>query len=348
MTKKIRVGNTFIGGDATITVQSMLNIPFSRFDEMKTQAIRLEKAGCDIIRVAIPDRESALLLPKLKKELTVPVVADIHFDKELAIESIRNGADKIRINPGNIGKDGIKEVVKAATEYRVPIRIGINGGSLEKSVLKKYGHPCARALAESAALNVALVSELGFKDIVVSMKSSDVATAVSAYRIFAEEFNTEGFPLHVGITETGTAYTGTLKSAVGIGALLLDGIGDTIRVSLTADPVEEVSTGIALLKALHIRKEGIEVVSCPTCGRTTVNSAELAERIEKEFASVKKNVKIAVMGCVVNGIGESAEADFGVTGVNGRYVIFKNGTILQKDIAEEEIFPIIKEMIEKI
>ena len=347
MKKQFYIGNVPIG-DGSVSIQSMTNVPFTRFDELKTQALALEKEGCQIIRASVPDRLSAERFADLKKAISVPLVADIHFDYRLALASIEAGADKIRINPGNIGAEHIKEVAHAAYKENIPIRVGVNAGSLEKDLLAKFGHPCAEALALSAYNNVRLLENCGFEDIVVSMKASDVRVMVSAYRLFAEKYNDRGYPLHVGVTEAGTLRTGTVKSAVGIGALLLDGIGDTIRVSLTADPVEEVRTAKTLLRSLGIRKSGIEVISCPTCGRTTVDSVALATRIEDEFSDIETPIKIAVMGCVVNGIGEAGEADFGVTGANGKYVLFKDGKTVKKDISENEVFGVIKEQIEKI
>ena len=302
MKKQFYIGNVPIG-DGSVSIQSMTNVPFTRFDELKAQALALEKEGCQIIRASVPDRLSAERFADLKKAISVPLVADIHFDYRLALASIEAGADKIRINPGNIGAEHIKEVAHAAYKKNIPIRVGVNAGSLEKDLLAKFGHPCAEALALSAYNNVRLLENCGFEDIVVSMKASDVRVMVSAYRLFAEKYNDRGYPLHVGVTEAGTLRTGTVKSAVGIGALLLDGIGDTIRVSLTADPVEEVRTAKTLLRSLGIRKSGIEVISCPTCGRTTVDSVALATRIEDEFSDIETPIKIAVMGCAVNGIG---------------------------------------------
>lgn len=347
MRKQFKIGSVAIG-DGSVSIQSMTNIPFDRFDELKEQSLRLQKAGCEILRASVPDKLSAERFADLKAALSIPLVADIHFDYKLALASIEAGADKIRINPGNIGKEHIKEVARAAYEKDIPIRVGVNAGSLEKDLLNKFGHPCAEALALSAKNNVELLEECGFENIVVSMKSSDVKMMVEAYRLYESKYNPRKYPLHVGVTEAGTLRTGTVKSAVGIGTLLLDGIGDTIRVSLTADPVEEIKTAKTLLRSLGIRKSGIEVISCPTCGRTTVNSVELANRIEDEFSDVEKPIKIAVMGCVVNGIGEAGEADFGVTGANGKYVLFKNREIKKKDISEDEIFQVVKEQIDII
>lgn len=344
MKKKVTVGNVAVGGGSEIRIQSMCNIPFTRFEQLQQQALQLQQAGCEILRVSVPDAESAKLFKKLKQSLSIPLVADIHFDYKLALASIDAGADKIRINPGNIGQAHIPQVAAAANAAQIPIRVGVNAGSLEKDLLHKYGSPTAQALADSAQRNVRLLEECGFNNIIVSIKSSDVRTMVTAYRLFSEKSD---YPLHVGVTEAGTLRTGIIKSAAGIGALLLDGIGDTIRVSLTADPVEEIRTAKTLLTACGLRKSGIEVISCPTCGRTTVNSVELANRIEEEFDYVKTPIKIAVMGCVVNGIGEAGEADFGVTGVNGKYILFKGKQII-KDIEQHEIFDVIRAEIERI
>lgn len=348
MSKRVvTVGGVHIGAGSPVTIQSMCSVPFSRFDELASQALRLQEEGCDILRVSVPDRESADRFAELKSILKIPLVADIHYDAELAISSIRAGADKIRINPGNMPEPDIRRIAQEAKSRGVPIRVGVNGGSLEKDLLKKYGSPCAQALAESADRNVKRLEECGFEDIVVSIKTSNVPIMVSAYRLFETKYNPKSYPLHLGVTEAGTLRTGTIKSAAGIGALLLDGIGDTIRVSLAADPAEEVAAAKSLLRALGLRKGGLEVVSCPTCGRTTVNSIELADRIEKEFADVQTPIRIAVMGCPVNGIGEAAESDFGVTGANGRYVLFKKGKII-KDISPDKIFDVIRAEIDNV
>ena len=344
MKKKIMVGPVAVGGGAKVSIQSMCNIPFSRFDELKQQALQLQRAGCEILRVSVPDNQSAQLFAKLKQSLSIPLVADIHFDYRLALASIEAGADKIRINPGNIGQSHLHEVAQKAAENHIPIRVGVNAGSLEKELLKKYGTPTPQALAESAQKNVRLLEKYGFDDIIVSIKSSHVPTMVQAYKLFHQQSD---YPLHVGVTEAGTLHTGIIKSAIGIGSLLLDGIGDTIRVSLTADPVEEIKAAKTLLTACGLQKSGIEVVSCPTCGRTTVDTVGLANKIEQEFQYIKTPIKIAVMGCVVNGIGEAGEADFGVTGANGTYILFKD-KIIMKDIEQDRIFDVIRAEIERI
>lgn len=347
MTKRILVGNVAIGGGAPIAIQSMCNVPFSRFDELVYQAKKLEESGCHILRVSVPDELSAKRFRDLRKEISIPLVADIHFDYNLALESIKAGADKIRINPGNIKPEGLKKIATAALKQNIPIRVGINAGSLEKDLLKKYGEPCAEALAQSAAKNVRLMEECGFYNIIVSMKASSVKMTVDAYRLYAEKFNTGNYPLHIGITEAGTARMGLIKSAIGLGALLLDGIGDTIRVSLAADPVEEIYAAKSILRAAGIDKSGLEVISCPTCGRTTINSIQLAEKIEREFSYIRTPIKIAVMGCVVNGIGESAQADFGITGEKGEYLIFKGKKVVRR-VSENEIMDVVKDEINQL
>lgn len=348
MYKTVTVGGVKIGGDAPVSIQSMLNIPFSRYEELKTQAVTLEKAGCDILRASVPDDMSVEGLKRLKKDIHIPLVADIHFNYSLAMKAIDAGADKIRINPGNIGKENIKKVVLKAKKNNIPIRVGINSGSLEKELLTKYGSPSAEALAESAFGNVQLIEQCDYDNIVVSIKSSDVRLMVKSYRLF-DSMNSARYPLHLGVTEAGTLSNGIIKGSVGIGALLLDGIGSTIRYSLTADPVEEIYAAKKLLRFLGLRKSGVEIVSCPTCGRTTVNTILLSECLEKELSFVEKPLKIAVMGCVVNGIGETGEADLGVTGADGKYIVFKkiNGEvrIIAKDIPEDKILGYVLEFI---
>ncbi len=320
--KEIKVGAVTVGGAFPISVQSMCSVPFSRFKELVFQAKELEETGCDILRVSVPDKESAELFGKLKKELKIPLVADIHFDHRLALAAIDAGADKIRINPGNIGTENIKTVVNKAKEHGIPIRVGVNSGSLEKVVLEKYGAPVPEALAESAKKNVEILEKLDFGDIIVSIKSSDVVSTIKSYRIF-DSINSGRYPLHVGVTEAGTLKSGLIKNSVGIGALLLEGIGSTIRYSLSAPPNEEITAAKTLLRALGLRKEGVEIIACPTCGRTTIDVTELADELENKLTGVKKRFKVAVMGCVVNGPGEAAEADIGVTGAAGKYVVFK-------------------------
>lgn len=342
--KQIVTRGVVIGGGADIPIQSMCSVPFTRFDELAAQALALQEAGCDILRVALPDMESAEPFRKLHDLLNIPLVADIHFDYRLALAAIDAGADKIRINPGNTDKTHLKLVTDAAKAHGIPIRVGINAGSLEKDLLEKYGRPTAQALAESAQRNVELLEQLDFDDIAVSMKASDVKMMVEAYRIFAKS---SPYPLHLGVTEAGTLRSGTVKSSVGIGALLLDGIGDTVRVSLTAAPVEEVETAKILLRSLGLYDRGVEVISCPTCGRTTVNSIELANTVEREFRDIRAHVRIAVMGCVVNGPGEARQADVGVTGANGEYVLFRGDKII-RHISPENILPLLRSEVEDI
>lgn len=341
-TKKIKVGNIFVGGDAPITVQSMTNTDTRDVKSTVNQIKQLEKEGCEIIRVAVPDMEAADAIKEIIKQIKIPLVADIHFDYRLAIKSLENGVNALRINPGNIGDENkVKEVVNAAKYYGVPIRVGVNSGSLEKELLEKYKRPCPQALVESALKNVEILEKYGFYDIVLSVKSSNVVEMVESYRLLSK--NTD-YPLHVGVTEAGTKFSGTVKSSIGIGALLLDGIGDTIRVSLTDDPVEEVRLGKEILQACGVRKFGVEIISCPTCGRTAIDLIGLANKIEKELKHINKQIKVAVMGCVVNGPGEAKEADIGIAGGKNEALIFKKGEIIKK-VKEENI---IEELINEI
>ncbi len=343
--KKIKVGNTFIGGDSKITVQSMLNIPAHDIEGNVNQAKRLEKAGCEIIRVAVPDTESVRTVAALKENISVPIVADIHFDYKLALESLEAGVDKIRINPGNIGKDeNVKAVANKCKSFGVPIRIGVNSGSVEKEILARFGGPTPEAMAESAMYHVRLLEKYDFDDIAISIKSSNVANMISAYERVAEMCN---YPLHLGVTESGTARMGLIKSSVGIGSLLTRGIGDTIRVSLTDDPVNEVYAGFDILKAIGLDKSTPTLVSCPTCGRTKIDLIGLANRVEERLRFVKKNITVAVMGCVVNGPGEAKEADIGIAGGDGCAIIFKKGEILRK-VSEENILDELMKEIEEL
>ena len=346
--KKIKVGNLFIGGSENVIIQSMTNTKTSDVEATVKQILALEEAGCELVRVTVNDSDAAKAIKEIKSRIHIPLVADIHFDYRLAIEAIENGIDKLRINPGNIGGDDrVEAVVKKAKEFGVPIRIGVNGGSLEKSILEKYGHPTSEALVESAMYHIGLLEKFDFKDIIVSIKASNVKVMTKAYRIISEKIS---YPLHLGVTEAGTSFTGTIKSSIGIGSLLLDDIGDTIRVSLTADPVEEIAVAKEILNVLQIRRDGAEIVSCPTCGRTEIDLIGLANAVEKEFKSYKKNIKIAVMGCVVNGPGEAREADYGVAGGKGYGVLFKKGEVVkkveEKDILEE-LRALIKEDLDK-
>jgi len=345
MKREVTVGGVKIGGNNPVSIQSMTNTDTRNVAETVSQIKRLETAGCEIIRVAVPDMEAARAVAEIKKQIKIPLVSDIHFDYKLALECIKNGVDKVRINPGNIGsEENVKKVCDACRERNIPIRIGVNGGSLEKELLKKYGKPTADALVESALGHVKILEDLDFSDIVVSIKVSDVPTMLEAYRKFNE---ISDIPLHVGVTEAGTREAGMVKSAVGIGALLSEGIGNTMRVSLTADPVEEIYAAKEILKVLGLRKQGAELISCPTCGRTRINMIPIAEEMEKRLRDVDKNIKVAVMGCAVNGPGEAREADIGVAGGVGEGLIFAKGEILRK-VPEAEIIPALMEEIEKL
>ena len=343
--KQVTAGNVKIGGGAKITIQSMLNVPASDIENSVKQAVELEKAGCEIIRAAIPNKEAVALIPALKEAVSIPVVADIHFDYRLALEAVEAGIDKIRINPGNIGSDDrVKAVADACRRKNIPIRIGVNSGSLEKEILAKYGHPTPQALYDSALYHASLLNKFDFDDIVLSMKSSDVATMVKAYELAAEQCD---YPLHLGVTEAGTERMGLIKSAAGIGSLLLKGIGDTIRVSLTADPVKEIYAAKDILKALDIDRSGIQFVSCPTCGRTKIDLIGLADEAERRLRDCKKNIKVAIMGCVVNGPGEAREADIGIAGGDGNGLVFRKGEILRK-VPEDKLIDALIEEIEKL
>ena len=339
-TKEIRIGNVKIGGGNPVAIQSMTNTKTEDVDSTVSQILRLEAAGCDIIRCAVPTMEAAEALKEIKKQIHIPLVADIHFDYRLAVAAIENGADKIRINPGNIGaKERVCAVVDKAKEYGVPIRVGVNSGSLEKPLLEKYGGVTAEGIVESAMDKVHMIEEMGYDNLVVSIKSSDVLMCVRAHELIAENCP---YPLHVGITESGTVYSGNVKSSVGLGIILHEGIGDTIRVSLTGDPAEEVRTAKLILKTLGLRKGGIEVVSCPTCGRTKIDLIGLANEVEKMVADIPLDIKVAVMGCVVNGPGEAREADIGIAGGIGEGLLIKKGEVIRK-VREEELLDTLRE-----
>lgn len=324
-TKKIIVGGVPVGGDAEVTVQSMCNTKTHDVEATVAQIKQFKAAGCDIVRIAIPDMAAAEAVSAIKEQVDIPLVADIHFDYRLALEAAARGIDKIRINPGNIGGDeNVKAVAEACRKRNIPIRIGVNAGSLEKRLLAKYGHPTPEAMVESARGHIELLNRFDFDDICLSMKASRVPLTVAAYRLASEEFN---YPLHLGVTETGTAWNGTIQSAVGIGTLLCEGIGNTIRVSLTADPVEEVKTGIAIFKAAGLR-QGIRLVSCPTCGRTQIDLIGLAHEVEKRIEGIDRNITVAVMGCVVNGPGEAREADYGIAGGKDCGLLMRHGEVL--------------------
>lgn len=342
---QVKAGGVCIGGGAPVTIQSMLNVPSTDIEGSVAQAKALEAAGCEIIRAAIPDQQAVRLIPALKEAVRVPVVADIHFNYRLALEACAAGVDKIRINPGNIGSDDrVKAVADACRQRGIPIRIGVNSGSLEKEILAKYGHPTPQALCDSALYHASLLEKFDFNDIVLSMKSSTVSTMVQAYEIAAERCD---YPLHVGVTEAGTERMGVIKSAAGIGALLLRGIGDTIRVSLTADPVREVYAAQDILRALDLRTEGVQFVSCPTCGRTRIDLVKIAAEAEERLRGCNKPIKVAVMGCVVNGPGEAREADIGIAGGDGCGLVFKKGEIIAK-VDEAHLVDALLEEIEKM
>ena len=323
--REVKIGNVTIGGNHPIAVQTMLNVPVEDIAGNVAQAKRCEAAGCQILRVTCPSAADAKCIEAVKNAVSIPIVADIHFDYRAALACADVGVDKIRINPGNIGDDDrVKAVVDACQQKNIPIRIGVNGGSLEKPLLEKYGHPTPEAMVESARGHIELLNRFDFDDICLSMKASRVPLTVAAYRLASEEFN---YPLHLGVTETGTAWNGTIQSAVGIGTLLCEGIGNTIRVSLTADPVEEVKTGIAILKAAGLR-QGIRLVSCPTCGRTQIDLISLAHEVEKRIEGIDRNITVAVMGCVVNGPGEAREADYGIAGGKDCGLLMRHGEVL--------------------
>ena len=343
-TTQIRVGKVYIGGDAPVTVQSMCNTKTWDVEATVTQLRALRAAGVDIVRLAVPDERSAFAIEEIKNRTDVPLVADIHFDYRLALLCAERGIDKIRINPGNIGgEENVKAVAESCRERKIPIRIGVNAGSLEKPLLEKYGHPCPEAMVESARRHAALLLKYGFEDICLSLKSSTVPLTIAAYRLAAEEFP---FPLHLGVTETGTEWNGTIQSAVGIGTLLSEEIGNTIRVSLTADPVREVSAGIAILKAAGLRTGGVKFVSCPTCGRTEINLIALAEEVENRVRNLDRDITVAVMGCVVNGPGEAREADYGIAGGKERGILFRKGEVLGT-YPYEELLARLMELIEE-
>lgn len=338
-TKQIRIGDVWIGGGHPIAIQSMTNTKTEDVEATVAQILRLEKAGCEIIRCAVPTEEAALALREIKKRIHIPLVADIHFDYRLAIAAIENGVDKIRINPGNIGsKDRVRMVVEKAKEKNIPIRVGVNSGSLEKDLVEKYGGVTAEGIVESALDKVHMIEEMGYDNLVVSIKSSDVLMCVKAHELIARECP---YPLHVGITESGTLMSGNIKSSIGLALILNQGIGDTIRVSLTGDPVEEIKSAKLILRTLGLRKGGIEVVSCPTCGRTKIDLIGLANKVEQMVADIPLDIKVAVMGCVVNGPGEAKEADIGIAGGIGEGLLIKKGEIVKK-VKEEELLDTLR------
>ena len=340
--RTVNVGGVLIGGNAPIAVQSMGCVPSHDVEGTVRQAKELRAAGCDILRIAVPDAEAVRLVDAVKSAVDIPLVADIHFDYRLALESVAAGVDKIRINPGNIGDDSrVEAVAKACAAKGVPIRIGVNSGSLEKEILKKYGHPCAEAMRDSALYHAALLEKFDFEDIVISIKSSNVETMVKAYELTAEACD---YPLHLGVTEAGTEQMGVMKSAIGIGSLLLRGIGDTIRVSLTADPVKEVEAGRRILSALDLLPDAPTLISCPTCGRTRIDLIGIAAQVEERLKSVRKPIRVAVMGCIVNGPGEAREADIGIAGGDGKVALFKKGEVIRTVPEADAVEELIKEV----
>ena len=343
-TRKISVGGVDIGGGAAVSVQSMCNTKTWDVEATVAQIKAMKAAGCDIVRIAVPDMAAARAISDIKEGVDMPLVADIHFDYRLALEAAARGIDKIRINPGNIGgEENVKAVADACRRRGIPIRIGVNAGSLEQRLLEKYGHPCPEAMVESAAGHAALLEKFGFYDICLSLKASSVPLTIAAYRMAAERFE---YPLHLGVTETGTEWNGTIQSAVGIGTLLSEGIGNTVRVSLTADPVREVSTGIAILMAAGVRKGGVRFVSCPTCGRTEIDLISLANKVEGLVRGLNRDITVAVMGCVVNGPGEAREADYGIAGGKNKGILFKKGQVLGT-YPYDELCDALMQLIEK-
>lgn len=345
MTRQVHVGPVAIGGGAPVSIQSMCNTPTENLDATVAQILRLEQAGCDIVRVAVPTREAAMAIPAIKSRIHIPLVADIHFDYKLALLCIDGGVDKIRINPGNIGSpDRVRAVADGCRERGIPIRVGVNGGSLEKDILRKYGGVTAEALAESALGHVRLLEDCGFRDVCISVKCSHVPVNMAAYRLLHERTD---YPLHLGVTEAGTPDMGVLKSAIGIGGLLCQGIGDTLRVSLTADPVEEVVAAKRILQAIGLRRSGPDLIACPTCGRTKYDMLSIAREVERRLEGCTKPITVAVMGCVVNGPGEASAADVGIAGGDGEGLLFAKGKILRK-LPQDKLVDALMEEIDKL
>jgi (E)-4-hydroxy-3-methylbut-2-enyl-diphosphate synthase len=342
-TKVVHIGNKVIGGGNPIMIQSMTNTRTEDIDATVAQILQLEEAGCDIIRCTVPTQQAADAVKEIKKQIHIPLVADIHFDHKMALAAIENGADKIRINPGNIGnQDKIRSVVAAAKERNVPIRVGVNSGSLERNLVEKYGGVTAEGLVESALDKIDIIEKCGYDNMVISIKSSNVPLCVAAHELLAQKVN---YPLHVGITEAGTVYSGNIKSSVGLGIILNQGIGDTIRVSLSGDPVEEIKTAKTILRVLGLRKNGIEVISCPTCGRTKIDLIGLANQVETMVQGYDLNIKVAVMGCAVNGPGEAKEADIGIAGGTGEGLLIKKGEIIKK-VPEDQLLALLKDELD--
>lgn len=345
MTRQIHIGSIPIGGDAPCSVQSMCNTDTRDIPATTAQIKELAEVGCEIVRCAVPDLEAARALAQIKRMSPIPVVADIHFDYKLALQVLEGGIDGLRLNPGNIGeKWKVAEIVASAAERKVPIRIGVNAGSLEKELLERYGHPSAEAMVESALGHIRILEDLNYQEIKISLKASDVMKTVAAYRLFSEQSD---YPLHIGITEAGTLFSGTIKSSVGLGILLADGIGDTMRVSLTGAPKDEVRVGYDILKAVGLRQRGVNFVSCPTCGRCQIDLIRVAEDVEKRLQGVDKQITVAVMGCAVNGPGEAREADVGIAGGKGEGLVFRHGEIVRK-VPEDKLADALMEEISKL
>ncbi|MPM17536.1 4-hydroxy-3-methylbut-2-en-1-yl diphosphate synthase (flavodoxin) [bioreactor metagenome] len=343
--RQLKLGNIFIGGDAAVSVQSMTNTKTENVEATVNQIKELTALGCDVIRCAVPDLRAARALKSIKEQISIPLIADIHFDYKLALEAIASGVDGLRLNPGNIGgKDEVSQVITKASELNIPIRIGVNAGSLPKDILLKYGHPSPEALVEAAWRHIKILEEYNYRNIKISLKAHDVPLTIAAYRLMAAQCD---YPLHIGITEAGTVNSGIIKSAVGIGALLAEGIGDTIRVSLTGDPANEIRVAYQILKALGLREYGPTLISCPTCGRTQINLEKLALEVERRLENIKEPITVAVMGCVVNGPGEAREADIGIAGGISEGLIFRKGEIIKK-VREEEIIDALFAEIDKI
>lgn len=342
LTRVVKVGNLLLGGNNPIIIQSMTNTKTDDVTSTVKQILKLEEVGCQMVRVAVPNEQAANAISKIKREIHIPLVADIHFDYKLALKCIDNGIDKLRINPGNIGnKERVEEVVREAKSHSVPIRIGVNSGSVEKELLNKYGGPTAEAMIESADQHVKILEDMDFHDIVISLKASDVLKTIEVYKKASQKFE---YPLHLGVTEAGTLMSGTIKSAVGIGSLLSEGIGDTIRVSLTADPAEEIRVAKQILKSLGLLKCGVNIISCPTCGRTKIDLIKIATEAERRLEGVNKNINVAIMGCAVNGPGEAREADIGIAGGDGVGLIFRKGVIIRKVPQKALIDELMKEI----
>lgn len=336
-TKEIKIGNVTIGGDSPVAVQSMTNTPTKDLEATVAQILELEKAGCEIIRVAVPDLESGQVLSRIKDRINIPLVADIHFSGKIALEALDQGVDKLRINPGNFPPQDLEKIITSAREKKVPIRVGVNAGSLEKNVVDKYGGPTAEAMVESALESIKTMEKYGFEDLVIALKASDIHRTIKAYQLLSEQVD---YPLHLGITEAGTEFSGTIKSSIGIGYLLLNGVGDTMRISLSTDPKKEIEVAWEILKTLELRNRGVKIVSCPTCARADINVTELASQVEEMLKDIKTPLKVAVMGCVVNGPGEAGEVDVGVIGAGKKAMIMRKGKdnrMIDKDNILEEL-----------